>query len=469
MGSFAPNRQHVLVVGASIGGLLAAKAAASHFQRVTVLERDPLTSLTGLRDGVPQAKHIHVLLPAGIAAVERLFPGGTSELTQNGAQPFDYGRSEFFIIGTWMPRIQTGLNTPAQTRLFLEEHIRRWLGAVENVEILSETQVSSLLWNEAHSQVTGVALKQKGDTKQLEADLVIDATGRNTRLPRWLTEHGFPPVPEDSVGIDLGHATGSFRVPPHLYPTHPMLYIVGPPPHKTRVGVRVLVEKGIVYGDMGGYHGDHPPSDLTGFLDFAKSLSQPDVFDILSRAELLSPIARYRIFSSNRRYYAKMARFPDGVLPLGDSICNFDPAFGQGMAVAALEAEALGQALGRQAESDSRLRRDYFRLTDSIVDVPWELSCGENFKYSQTTGRRPLLFPLTRSYKDRLATCGDPGVVRDFYRVLCLTAPPRILIRPQTVARALLSVQRSNSGSSMGKLKAWLKRASESPPTGNRP
>jgi hypothetical protein len=199
----------------------------------------------------------------------------------------------------------------------------------------------------------------------------------------------------------------------------------------------VLVEKGIVYGGMGGYHGDHPPADLPGFLEFAKSLSQPDVFDILSQAELLSPITRYRIPSSSRRNYSKMARFPDGLLPLGDSICNFDPVFGQGMTVAALEAEALSHSLGCQAESDAGLRRDYFRRTDSIIDVPWELSSGENFKYPQTTGRRSLLFPFTRPYKDMVATCGDPRVVRDFYRVLSLTAPPRILLRPQTVARAL--------------------------------
>jgi 2-polyprenyl-6-methoxyphenol hydroxylase-like FAD-dependent oxidoreductase len=118
MASFAPNRQHAIVMGASTGGLLAAKAASSHFRKVTVVEKYPLTSSFGPRDGVPQAKHIHVLLPAGIAALERLFPGITVELTENGAQPFDYGQSEFYIIGTWMPRIQTGLNTLAQTRAF---------------------------------------------------------------------------------------------------------------------------------------------------------------------------------------------------------------------------------------------------------------------------------------------------------------------------------------------------------------
>ena len=330
-----------------------------------------------------------------------------------------------------MPRIQTGLNTLAQTRPFLEEHVRRWVKELPNVEIADGTRVTSLLWDKNCTRVVGLA------DLRLRCDLVVDTTGRHTRLPRWLVENGYPAVPETTVGIDLGYATGSFRVPERLRPAHPMLYIVGPPPHRTRVGVRVLVEDGVVYGGMGGYHGDHPPGDLQGFLEFARSLSQPEVFNILSQSELIAPIARYQIPSSGRRYYSRMERFPDGLLPLGDAICNFDPAFGQGMTVAALEAEALQEALGACAATGGELRRNYFQRADSIVDVPWELSSGENFKYPQTTGRRPLLYPILRRYKDLVATCGDPEVVHDFYRVLALAAPPRVLLHPRVVARTL--------------------------------
>ncbi len=431
---YGVKREHAIVMGASIAGLLAARALSPHFRKVTIVERDPLSTALAPRPGVSQGKHIHVLLPAGIAALERLFPGRTVELVRNGAQPFDYGQSQFYIIGNWMPRIQTGLNTLAQTRPFLEHYIHRWVGELPNVEMLHDTTVRGLLWDQANARVTGVAVHPERGRQELRSDLVIDATGRNTRLPRWLAENAYPPVPEAKVGIDLGYSTGCFRVPGRMRPQHPMLYIVGPPPHRTRVGVRVLVEGGVVYGGMGGYHGDHPPGDLKGFLDFARSLSQPEVFDVLSQSELLSPIARYHIPSSIRRYYAKMARFPDGLLPLGDSVCSFDPAFGQGMTVAALEAEALASSL--QFHSGPQLRRDYFKRIDSVIDAPWELSSGENFKYPQTTGRRPLTFPLTRRYKDRLATCGDPSVVEDFYRVIALAAPPRILLHPRIVLRA---------------------------------
>jgi hypothetical protein len=317
MSADAPVRQHAIVMGAGIAGLLAARALSPHFKHVIVVEKDALPTVPAPRNGVPQGKHIHVLLPGGLGALNRLFPGRIAALLQYGAQPFDYGQSQFYFTGKWMPRIQTGLNTLAQTRPFLEHHTRRWVGELPNVEIVSETSVTAVLWDRSGERIAGLAVCRAGTTQELRSDLVIDATGRSSRLPRWLAEKAFPSVPETKVGIDLGYATGCFRVPDRLRPSHPMLYIVEPPPHSTRVGVRVQVEAGMVYGGMAGYHGDHPPAKLKGFLQFARSLSQPDVFDVLSQSELLSPIVRYRIPSANRRHYGRMRRFPDGVVPLG--------------------------------------------------------------------------------------------------------------------------------------------------------
>lgn len=424
------------MLGAGIAGLLAARALAKHFARVTILEKDSAPAADAPREGVPQGRHIHVLLPGGARALDRLFPGKLDELTRDGARRFDYGRSRFHIIGNWMPRIPTELHTFAQTRPFFEEHLRRWLAELPNVRPIYDAGAPELMFE--GSRIAGVLLHGE----RLPADLVIDATGRNSRLPRWLAAHGFPAVPESTVGFDLGYATARFHVPAPLLPDHPMLYIVGRPPRETRVGVIVQVEGGQVYSGLAGYQGDHPPGDLAGFLAFAKSLSQPDVFHVLSQSELASPIARFRIPASVRRYYgkarrhhAKAFRLPPGILPIGDAVCAFDPAFGQGMTVAALEAEALDETLARS--SDTALTRQYLKRIDAVIDVPWEQSCGENFKYPATTGGRPWMFAMTRRYKDRIATCGDPEVVERFYKVVSLTASPRTLLHPRVVARAL--------------------------------
>jgi 2-polyprenyl-6-methoxyphenol hydroxylase-like FAD-dependent oxidoreductase len=426
------------VIGASVAGLLAARVLAEHFKKVTVLERDPESAGSAPRRGVPQGRHIHILLPGGAAALDRLFPGRLVELVGGGAKRFDYGGSRFYVSGTWLPRVATDLCSFAQTRPFLEQHLRRWVSELPAVSIVDGANVAMLVFDDANSRVSGVELEQAGNAgkQYLPADLVIDATGRNTQLPRWLSERGLGDVPLTRVDIDLGYATGRFEVPEDVLPDHPMLYIVGPPPQRTRVGVIFQVENGIVFGGLGGYHGDHPPADLEGFLAFARSLSQPHVFDVLGQAKLSAPIVRFRIPAAVRRHYLEMRAFPHGILPIGDAICHLDPAFGQGMTMAAREAEILLECL-RWDQGSGRLRREYLRQVESCLDVPWNLSCGEIFKYRQTSGRRPWSFPLTRRYRDLLATSDDPRVIDGIYRVISLTAPPRILLRPAVAARAV--------------------------------
>jgi 2-polyprenyl-6-methoxyphenol hydroxylase-like FAD-dependent oxidoreductase len=431
------KRGHAAVMGASVAGLLAARALAEHFEKVTVLEKDACPADGAPRGGVPQGRHTHILLPAGARVLEKFFPGRLAELLRDGARKFDYGLSQFYVSGMWLPRVAANLEAFAQTRPFLEQRLRRWVSELPNVRIVYQTNAIAPLLDAANAHVTGLEIAEAGGArKQLSADLLVDATGRHSRIPAWLAEKGFGELPETNVGIDLGYATGLFEIPADALPDHPMLYIVGPPPEKTRVGVVFQVENGIAYGGLAGYHGDYPPAELDAFLSFAKSLSQPHVFDVLSRAKLCTPIAQFRIPTAVRRHYRRMTRFPAGILPLGDAICSLDPAFGQGMTAAALEAEALSRCLS-QGLQDEALTRAYLRAVDACLDAPWMLCCAENFKYPQTTGPRPLSFGATRLYMNLLTTSGDPVVLAQIYKVLTLTAPPRSLSRPDLALRAL--------------------------------
>jgi 2-polyprenyl-6-methoxyphenol hydroxylase-like FAD-dependent oxidoreductase len=431
------GRAHALVMGASVAGLLAARVLAEHFERVTVVEKDACPADGAPRAGVPQGRHTHILLPAGAQVLERLFPGRVAELVREGAKKFDYGRSRFYAGGRWLPRVATGLDSFAQTRPFLEEHLRRWVGEIPNVRVVYETSVAALMFERAGARVVGVEIAGTGAPRQeLGADLLIDATGRPSRLPRWLAENGFGDVPETTIGIDLAYATGRFQVPADALPDHPMLYIVGPPPEKTRVGVVFQVENGIVFIGLAGYHGDYPPAEMDGFLEYAKSLSQPDVYEVLSRAKLCGSIERFRIPTALRRHYRKMRRFPAGILPVGDTICSLDPVFGQGMTMAALEAEILSRCLFEGAQ-DGALARSYLRAVDTCLDTAWTLCGAQNFRYPQTTGPRPFSYTAIQRYMDLMTDSSDPVALTQVYRVLTLTAPPRVLLRPDIPLRAL--------------------------------
>jgi 2-polyprenyl-6-methoxyphenol hydroxylase-like FAD-dependent oxidoreductase len=416
--------RHGVVIGSGVSGLLAARALAAHCEMVTVLERDAIPESTAPRPGVPQGHHIHVMLAGGVRALERLFPGGVDELVRAGAQLFDYGSCRYHSLGDWMPCVHTGLPTLAATRPFFEHYIRQWIARMPNVRFQYGTVVSGPTID--GDRVTGVPGHP--------ADLVIHATGRHSRLPSWLAAHGYPAPRRTEIGFDLGYATGRFRVPAAVLPEHPMVYVVGRPPQHTRVGVVIKLENGNVYGGMGGYQGDHPPGDPEGFLAFAKSLVHPDVHRVLAQSELLGPIVRFRIPNAVRHHYGRLRRFPIGILPIGDGICSYDPAFGHGMAAAALQAEALSECL---AASPANLAREYFGRVEKIVDVPWNLCSGENLKYPGTRGPRTLFFPMTRRLKDRLVTRRDPAILPHFYSVVTLAAPPRVLLRSRTI-RALL-------------------------------
>jgi 2-polyprenyl-6-methoxyphenol hydroxylase-like FAD-dependent oxidoreductase len=428
---------HAVVMGASVAGLLAARVIAEHFDKVTVLEKDVCPADGAPRSGVPQGRHTYILLPAGAQVLERLFPGRIAELVRDGARKFDYGRSRFYVAGTWLPRVATKLDSFAQTRPYLEEHLRRWVGELPKVRIVYETNVFAPLFERESGRVVGLEIGEGSTARvQLGADLVIDATGRNSRLPVWLAENGFGGVPETKIGIDLAYATGRFELSADSLPDHPMLYIVGPPPEKTRVGVVFQVEKGIAFGGLAGYHGDYPPTGLDAFLEYARSLSQPDVYDVLSRAKLRGSIEQFRIPTAIRRHYRKMRRFPAGILPIGDAICSLDPVFGQGMTMAALEAEILSRCLLQSAQ-EGALTRSYLRAVDTCLDTPWTLCGAQNFRYPQTTGPRPFSYTAIQRYMDLMTDSSDPVALTQVYRVLTLTAPPHVLLRPDIPLRAL--------------------------------
>jgi 2-polyprenyl-6-methoxyphenol hydroxylase-like FAD-dependent oxidoreductase len=432
------GRRHVAVIGGGVAGLLAGRVLADHFERVTVIERDAKPVDAAPRSGAPQGRQTHVLLPAGAAILNRLFPQLLQQLIAAGSNRFDYGHSRFHLSGGWMPKVDTGLCTYAQTRPLLESLLRCATSCIRNVDILYSTVVTDIRVCDTPNRVCGILIRARPRQAPdlLEADLVIDASGRASRLARWITAHGFGAVPEHRLNIDVGYATALFLPNATAPPERELLYIVGKPPQHTKVGALIKVERGLVHVGLAGYNGDHPPGDEIGFVEFARSLCQPDVYEFVRAARLVGQIERFRVPAAVWKDYGAVRSFPAGVLPLGDAFCCLDPVFAQGMTAAAQHALALDGAL-RNTSTWPRTKRAYFRAANAVLRAPWGLAVGELMKYPWIKGPRPWLFDAAAGYKERLATCGDPVVVRNLYRVLTLSARQSLLAKPTILARAL--------------------------------
>jgi flavin-dependent dehydrogenase len=442
--------ERAIVLGGSIAGLSAARVLTDHFRQVVVLERDPLPDQPAARKGTPHARHTHGLLSQGLARFEAMFPGIGAELAALGAEQGDLVKDCLWHAASGFHRqIASGLFASAQSRALLEWLVRERVGSIPNITLRGEIGVQRLL-ADGRKGITGVQFADrrseagrlaagaefKSDrTEALSADLVIDATGRGSRLPQWLAELRLPRPKEERVHIDLAYATRLFRRRPGDLGGNMAIVITQQPPNK-RFAAMVQMEGGLWSLTMGGVLGDHPQLTDAGLREFAAGMPTPELADFLRTAEPASDILSYKYASSLRRRYERVRHFPRGILPLGDSICSFNPVYGQGMTVAALEAEALDLCLrGGLAGLAGR----YFRRVARLVDTPWQIAVGSDYRNPGVPGRRPLGTDLVNRWIDRVhrAAQHDTHVTLAFHRVANLLAPPASLFHPGVALRVL--------------------------------
>jgi 2-polyprenyl-6-methoxyphenol hydroxylase-like FAD-dependent oxidoreductase len=430
-----------LVLGGGMAGLLAARVLAERYGEVQVLDRDDLTD-AGLaaRRGVPQAQHIHVLLPRGRQILERLFPGLTAELVADGAVEGDLlGDARVVLNGHRLAHCHGDLLTLSSSRPFLEAHVRDRVGRLPNVRLAEPCDVLGLEASPDGRQVTGVRIIRRSDASAAEtlpADLVIDALGRGSRLPMWLGSLGYPPPAEERLDVDLGYVTRRFRLPPDAL-AGDWGALHGPVPGRPRGGATGRLEDGSWMVTLFGLAGDHPPRDDAGFERFAASLAAPDIHAVVRAGEPIGRPAVYRFPASLRRRYRRPDGLPRGVVPLGDGLCSFNPIYGQGITTAGLAALTLRRHLG----TGSPLRPE--RLLDDldrVLDPAWEMALGADLAIPEVHGHRSVRTRLGAAYLARLhaAAVHDATLATAFARVVGLVDPPHRLMRPGVAARVLL-------------------------------
>jgi 2-polyprenyl-6-methoxyphenol hydroxylase-like FAD-dependent oxidoreductase len=437
---------HAVVLGASMAGLLAARTLSDFFETVTVVERDVLPDNGANRRGVPQGQHIHALLTRGAQVLEQLFPGILDELVVDGAPFFD-GRdlSKLHYVLGGHRMVQTGsvdgLRAYMLTRPFLEYHVRQRVRAIPTVTVLDGHDVVALMSTADHRCVTGARVVERcsGEESSLTADLVVDATGRGARTPAWLESLGYGRPVEDHVVVHLTYASQLLRMPAGTL--HEMGFLIGVLPGRpTGMGLLGCENDTWLFTAM-GMAGHDVPCSFDGMCALVEEFTPPHTLAAVRAAEPLGEVARHRVPSSQWRRYDKMRRFPDGLLITGDAICSFNPIYGQGMTVAALEALALQDCLSRGTEY---LPRRFFKAAARPIRQAWQLAAGGDLALPEIGGAQPLPTRLFNAYVDRVLTAAefDTSAVNQFTKVTGLVEPATRLLRPSMLWRAALANRR---------------------------
>lgn len=430
--------KQAVVIGAGMAGLAAAGAVADYFERVIVLERDRLPNQAVPRPGAPQSRQLHGLLPGGQRALTDLFPHFERELLDAGSVPLRMLgelRVEMPGVGP-LPSRDFGWFFYGASRPLIELITRRQTERLSNLTVRSECQVLEITATPDGTMVTGVRY-ESADGRQaiLAADLVVDASGRGAPTLALLRSSGQPVPDEIVIGIDLHYTTTTFVIPQDAstnwrgIATHPHA------PERSRGGYMLPIEGNRWVLTLTGRLGERPPAEPDGFMDYARRLETQTIYNAIKHAERQGGFERYAYPASAWRRFDRMSSFPGGLVPIGDSICRFNPVYGQGMSVAAQEARLLNQLLkARATKADplARLALAFFSESVPLVEAPWNMSAVPDLVYPETRGERPTDFESRLKYNDALIRTAmhDAAVHRLLAEVQQLLKPPSVLQDP---------------------------------------
>ncbi|QBD77493.1 FAD-dependent monooxygenase [Ktedonosporobacter rubrisoli] len=396
----AEDRKKALIIGGGIAGLLVARVLSEQYNEVQIIERDACPEQPGIRAGAPQSFHLHQILPRGEVILDSLFPGFTAEILAHGAFPIQkntliqminpYGAIPFPSTGG--EEIKAG----TYSRALLEWVLRQRVEDLPNVNFLYHQQVIGLETsaNDGQLTVNGVYIRERGQLQQrttLLADLVVDASGRSSKLAQWLSDLGYDVPESERVTSAIGYSTRYYRIHPEKRNLGVIVIEGDPATGNSSGGVLKAVEDDIWSVCIASVGGNYPPTEAKGFDEGLAQLISPAIAEAVRGAEVLTEPRGYRIPECVRQHYEQMERWPAGLLVIGDALCHFDPVYGQGMTVAAIEAETLAMCLQQQQEQPQAdfERRVLQRMQEAIYPAWWR-SVLEDLRWTGVTHKGPV-------------------------------------------------------------------------------
>ncbi|NJK74101.1 MAG: 2-polyprenyl-6-methoxyphenol hydroxylase-like oxidoreductase [Richelia sp. CSU_2_1] len=446
------QESHAIIIGGSLAGMLAARVLVDRFDRVTVIERDFFPEQPVPRPGIPQSRHLHILLSKGKIILEKLFPGLHDELVAFGAPRLDPNSIAWFSPAGWAPQFSPDPNDLIMfSRSLLDWVIRRRLAEINNLYFQEGGTVTGFLENTDRPQVSGVSVRLRDREnsnnireENLDADLVVDASGKVSQTPKWLKQIGYLPPPETVINAFVGYATRIYERNDRLLDKS-AIFAGSAAPFRTRGGAIFPIEGNRWLVGLVGCDRDYPPTDEAGYLEFARSLPIPMIYDAIKDAKPLSSITSYRGTENRMRHYDRIWKYPENLAIVGHALCAFNPIYGQGMTVAAMDAQILDECLQKQRdrypEGDlTGFGRQFQKKLAKLHEIPWMFAISQDSRYPGSQGAKPDLGTrLVIEYMELVlkALVNDAKVCQAFLEVVHMIRPPAILFHPKIAVKVI--------------------------------
>ncbi|MFE5321977.1 NAD(P)/FAD-dependent oxidoreductase [Paenibacillus sp. NPDC056579] len=437
-----------IIMGGSMAGLLTARVLSDLFEDVVIVDRDEFPDEPVNRAGTPHANHPHRLLQRGKVIFEELFPGYTDELHRNGAFARE-GKTVHFTnqYGTLeMPETEKDMGF---SRALFEWVIRQRISALANVRFLPRHEVSGLQSSADGTSVTGVYVRERGKTGEAEAlvaDLVVDASGRSSKVVPWLQSLGYEVPEAERLKVSLGYSTRHYKLSAQHADRWSVILVDAVPAKKIGTGALGTIENQIAEVSLYCAGGEaYPTTDADRYEEEAARLLSPVLADVLKELEPVGNPRGYRVPECFRQHFEQMSSWPSGLFVLGDAFCNFDPIYGQGMTIAAIEAQLLGKCLQEQRCKPKRnFELDVFAQIQKAIEPAWWMSLVADLRwsgveYSGPASKKGIAFAQQYFdlYLGNAVGSGNGQLLEKYYDVTGMMISLREIMNPETIVQVL--------------------------------
>ncbi len=443
---------NVIIIGAGFSGLINACAIAPYCREIVIVESGELPLSTPQhRKGVPQDRHIHTLLQKGRLILQELIPNFETHLDELGVPETDYIEDcQLFTHLGKLPRFASNVKIRPCSRPVLDWVVLEHVKTLKNVRIIEQTRVNGLVIK--NEQVEGINFEQDKTqgNHELLANLVIDCSGRHSKMPKWLNQTGIESPKLSRVNPHLGYASCLYENI-KLEKDCKAIEVACHSPHNPRAAGLWQIENNKWLLTLIGTAKEYPPSDDKGFLEFAKNLNTDAVHNAIKDTQAISPIRSHRGTENQWFHYEKMTSLPNGLIITGDAHCCFNPYYGHGMSIIAMSAKTLAHTVKNATQHSTQnkheltqvIRKKYYKKTRKHILLGWTMATFEDARWPTTQGLSSKWYEhLFFKYLDAVvkAAISNELVARKCIEISNMTTGVEQIMHPAVVLAVIKNV-----------------------------